>query len=61
MSGDEYYAQDILARIDQAWIALEHSKHDPLVFQDDSVGITVADVLHDAYVEIKRLRGATPV
>jgi hypothetical protein len=36
MTRDEYFAQDILVRIDQAWIALERSKHDPLVFQDDN-------------------------
>jgi hypothetical protein len=58
MTRDEYFAQDILVRIDQAWIALEEAKSDPIVFQDDGIGITVADVLHDAYIEIKRLRGA---
>jgi hypothetical protein len=54
---EQYFAQDILRRIDQARTALEHAKQNPLVWHNDGVGITVTDVLQDAYVEIIRLRG----
>jgi hypothetical protein len=56
MTRDEYFAQDILERIDQARQALDQAGYDPIVFQDGSIGITVADVLTDAHVEVSRLR-----
>jgi hypothetical protein len=59
LTRDEYFAQDILVRIDRARAMLEDARADPIVFEDDGIDITVADVLHDAYIEIKRLRGAS--
>jgi hypothetical protein len=41
MTRDEYFDQDILVRITQATAALEDAI-DPIVFRDDSIGITVA-------------------
>jgi hypothetical protein len=56
MTRDEYFAQDILDRINQAKLALEDAI-DPIVFRDDGIGISVADVLTDAYIAIRKLRG----
>jgi hypothetical protein len=56
MTRDEYFVQDILTRLDQARQALETAETDPLVFWDDGIGLTVSDVLNDAYIAIKRLR-----
>lgn len=52
----EYFAQDILERITQAEMALDLAGQDPDVWGDDSTGMSVRDVLHDAYVAITRLR-----
>jgi hypothetical protein len=56
ISREEYFAQDILTRIDQARMAMTHANVDPLVWRDGGIGISVMDVIHDAIVEIKRLR-----
>jgi hypothetical protein len=56
MTRNEYFAQDILVRIDQAKEVLEDAI-DPIVFRADDIGISVADVLNDAYIAIRRLRG----
>jgi hypothetical protein len=60
MTHNEYFAQDILVRINQAELALDQVKTDPIVLQDHEIGITIADVLHDAYVTIGRLRATKP-
>jgi hypothetical protein len=64
MTRDEYFAQDIIARLEYAVSTLvgdieppsEGGYRDPLVFLDSGIGINVSDVIHDAIIEIKRLR-----
>lgn len=57
LTRQQYLGQDILVQIGQAQDALDYAKQDPLVWHDEGIGLSVSDVLHDAIVEIKRLRG----
>jgi hypothetical protein len=59
MTAGEYFAQDIIVRLGQAAEALLDAGYDPTMFSDDRVGISVTDVMNDAIVAIKRLRGAS--
>lgn len=64
MTREEYFAQDIIDRLYYAYHTLqrdiepppEGGEIDPLVFFDGGIGIQVSDVIHDAVMEIKRLR-----
>jgi hypothetical protein len=57
MTAGEYFAQDIILRLGEAAEALLDAGCDPTMFSDDRVGISVTDVMNDAIVAIKRLRG----
>ena len=59
MNAREYFAQDILVRLSEAVGALHDAGYNPTMFSDDRVGISVTDVMSDAIVAIKRLRGAS--
>jgi hypothetical protein len=57
---DEYFRQDIIERLQQAQHALDRTGVDPVVFDDGDMVLGVDDVLHDAIVAIRRLRGELP-
>jgi hypothetical protein len=54
---DEYFRQDIIERLQQVQHALDRTGVDPVVFEDGDMVLGVDDVLHDAIVAIRRLRG----
>jgi hypothetical protein len=58
LSRQEYFAQDILDRIDQAqWTIEDMGLETSLeIWRNGGCGIHVVDVLHDAIMEINRLR-----
>jgi hypothetical protein len=63
LSLEDYGKIDVLARLEQAvsTIVNEHGPDplDPVVYEiPDSAGFHVSDMLTDAIVEIKRLRGS---
>jgi hypothetical protein len=55
MTRDEYFAQDIIERLKYASEVLNP---DIVCFEDDDIGVHISDVIGDAIVCIKRLRGA---
>lgn len=65
-TAEEFFELDIVDRLGHAIFILnpenprlpeDASDHrDPLVFADETVGLTVSDVIADAIVEISRLR-----
>jgi hypothetical protein len=67
MTRDEFFAADIITRLEMAQAAIAGGAdslgvlaYDPIVWEDDGTGIHVSDVIRDAVIAIRRLRGEQP-